>query len=98
MKSELPDIIIKIRSKGFVVYILAFASVLMFLFSTVDLLIEFFFGTFQFQNFLREDLLVNLIISLIVPLGSWFMWSKQSKLKPNITGTNFHNNNDKKEK
>jgi hypothetical protein len=98
MKFDLSDIIIKIRSKGFIVYILSIASVMMILLSSVDLIIEFFYGTFQFQNFLRHDLLVNLIISLIVPLGSWFMWRKQLILKPNITGANFHNNNGKKEK
>ncbi len=66
----------------------------------VDLIFDLFFyeEPFDFENFLWWDIPINLILSILVTVYSWYFGGKRLQLKSDVIEMNLNENNDKKEK
>lgn len=85
------------KIKTFVLYTVFITLMTLILLIIGDLLIEFYFGTFNFEAFLREDVPVNLYISVAIALGGWFFNDKRLKAKNKRIELNLSNKDGKKE-
>lgn len=90
----------KIREQGFVIYFLAVTSLMMIFLILVDLIFDLFFyeESFNFENFLWWDIPINLILSILVAIYSWYFGGKRLQLKSNVIELNLNEENGKKEK
>ncbi len=99
MKFNLHNKLLKLRMKGFVIYVLIIFLTMMLLLGLMDLAVDFFMlGNFDLNRFFFQDFPVNLLMSFLVALSGWFFYGKRLKLKSDIIEINLNNKNGKKEK
>jgi hypothetical protein len=100
MNVEVAGLWTRIREKGFVIYFLAVTSLMMIFLISIDLIFDIYFyeQTFELENFLWWDIPINLILSILVAVWSWYFGGKRLILKSNITEIKLNENNGKKEK
>lgn len=100
MNIELAGIWTRIRRKGFVIYFLTVASLVIIWLFLVDLIFDIFFPEepFELENFLWWDIPINLVLSVLVALYSWHFGGKRLQLKSNVIELNLNEENGKEEK
>ncbi len=100
MNIEIAGFWTKIRKKGFVIYLLAVASLMMMILFLIDLIINGYFyeEPFEWKNSLWWDIPINLILSVSVAISYWYYGGKRLKLESDIIEMNLNENDGKKEK
>lgn len=100
MNIEVAGMQTKIRERGFAIYFLTVAWLMIICLILVDLIFDLFFyeEPFDFENFLWWDIPINLILSILVTVYSWYFGGKRLQLKSDVIEMNLNENNDKKEK
>ncbi|MDQ3749806.1 MAG: hypothetical protein M3367_12480 [Acidobacteriota bacterium] len=100
MNIEIAGMWTKIRERGFAIYFLAVASLMMIFLIFVDLIFDLFFykDPFNFENFLWWDIPINLILSILVAVYSWYFGGKRLQLKSDVIVMNLNEENGEKEK
>ncbi len=100
MNIEVAGMWTKIRGQGFAVYFLAVASLMMIFLILVDLIFDLFFyeEPFNFENFLWWDIPINLILSILVAVYSWYFGGKRLQLKSDVIEMDLNETNRRKEK
>ncbi len=100
MNIEVAGMGTRIREKGFVIYFLAIASLMMIFLISIDLIFDIYFyeETFELENFSWRDIPINLILSILAAVCGWYFGGKRLKLKSNITEIKLNENNGKTEK
>ncbi len=66
----------------------------------VDLIFDLFFyeEPFNFENFLWWDIPINLILSILVAVYSWYFGGKRLQLKSDVIEMDLNETNSRKEK
>jgi len=100
MNIEVAGMWTKIREQGFVIYLIAAALLMMIFLISVDFIFDLLFyeEPFNFENFLWWDIPINLILSVLVAVWSWYFGGKRLQLKSNVIEMNLNEENGKKEK
>ena len=100
MNIEVAGLWAKIRTRGFVIYFLAVASLMMIFLISVDLVFDLFFyeELFTFEDLLWWDIPINLVLSILVAVWSWYFGGKRLQLKSDVIEMNLNEENGRKEK
>lgn len=100
MNIEVAGLWTNIRAQGFVIYFLAVASLMMTFLILIDLIFDLFFyeEPFNFENFLWWDTPINLVLSVLVAVWSWYFGGKRLQMKSDVIEMNLNKENGKKEK
>ncbi len=67
---------------------------------SIDLIFDLFLyeELFNFENFLWWDIPINLVLSILVAVWSWYFGGKRLQLKSDMIEMNLNEENGKKEK
>lgn len=90
----------KIRKKGFLFFFLTAFSFMMLILIFIGSIIDLFIveESFSFEEFIWWDLPINIILSVLFAIYTWYFGNKRLKLKSNIIEMKLNKDNGKKEK
>ena len=92
------DLFNREKIKTFVLYTVFIVTIMMFFLVVIDLMVDFYFGTFRFENFLWQDVPVDLFISISIALVGWFFNDKRLEAKNKYIELDLNNKDGEKDK